>query len=316
MRVLVTGARGMLGSALARSLADRGDEVRVLQRHPSGLPYDEVLGDVADAAVTARAVDGVDSVVHLAARVGVQGRWADFVRTNVVGTANLLTAARRHGVTRFVHVSSPSVAHAGRPLVGAPAAPADPSRARGSYARTKATAERIALAERGLAVVAVRPHLVWGAGDEQLVGRILDRARAGRLALVGRGEALIDTTYVDNAVDALVAALDRAEQVAGRAFVVSNGEPRPVAELVARICAAGGVEPPRAHVPYPLAWLGGAVAEGVWALTRNTDDPPMTRFLAEQLATAHWFDLRETQRALGWSPAVSLDEGFRRLSAV
>jgi nucleoside-diphosphate-sugar epimerase len=104
--------------------------------------------------------------------------------------------------------------------------------------------------------------------------------------------------------------------VAGRAFVVSNGEPRPVAELVARICAAAGVEPPRLHVPYPLAWAGGAVAEGLWALTRSTDDPPMTRFLAEQLATAHWFDLRETEQALGWTPAVSLDEGFRRLSAV
>jgi nucleoside-diphosphate-sugar epimerase len=214
-----------------------------------------------------------------------------------------------------VHVSSPSVAHSGRSLVGAPATAADPDRAEGHYARSKALAERLALAATGLYVVAVRPHLVWGPGDTQLVGRIVERARAGRLALVGPGTALVDTTYVDNAADAILAALDRADAVAGRAFVVSNGQPRPLAELVRQICTATGAPAPHRHVPYRFARAGGAVAEIVWAGMRRTDDPPMTRFLAEQLATAHWFDLRETRRALGWTPRVDLDEGFRRLAA-
>ena len=122
------------------------------------------------------------------------------------------------------------------------------------------------------------------------------------------------STYVDNAVGALVAALDHAPAVAGRAFVVSNGEPRPIAELVARICEAAGVPAPTRHVPYPVAKAAGAMVEGVWSALRRTDDPPMTRFLAEQLATAHWFDLRETKAALDWGPAVSLDEGFGRLA--
>ena len=175
------------------------------------------------------------------------------MRSNVDGTANLLAAAREAGVSRFVHVSSPSVAHAGAALVGAGAAPADPDRAHGPYARSKAVAERLALATSGLPVVAVRPHLVWGPGDTQLVGRIVERARSGRLAVVDAGAALIDTTYVDNAVSALVAALDRAPALAGQAFVVTNGEPRPVAELVARICAAAGVPAPTRHVPYRVA---------------------------------------------------------------
>ncbi len=195
------------------------------------------------------------------------------------------------------------------------AAPADPDRAHGPYARSKAVAERMALATHGLPVVAIRPHLVWGPGDTQLVGRIVERARSGRLAVVGAGAALVDTTYVDNAVSALVAALDRAPALAGQAYVVSNGEPRPIGELVARICAAAGVPAPTRHVPYQVARLGGAVVEGVWAALRREDDPPMTRFLAEQLATAHWFDLRETRAALGWEPAVTLDEGFARLAA-
>jgi nucleoside-diphosphate-sugar epimerase len=193
-------------------------------------------------------------------------------------------------------------------VVGAGAGPADPARARGHYARSKALAERLALAAPG--VVAVRPHLVWGPGDPQLVGRIVARARAGRLAVVGTGAALVDSTYVDNAVDALLAALDRAPALAGRAFVVSNGEPRPVAELVAAICAAAGAPPPRLAVPARLARAAGAAVETLWRR-----EPPMTRFLAEQLATAHWFDQRATRAALGWTPRVTLDEGFRRLRA-
>ncbi len=164
-------------------------------------------------------------------------------------------------------------------------------------------------------VVAVRPHLVWGPGDTQLIARIVDRARAGRLALVGSGAALIDTTYVTNAADALVAALDRAPELGGRALVVSNGEPRTVHELVARIAAAAGVDTTPKHVPARMAIAAGTVVERIWDRTNRTDDPPMTSFLAEQLSTAHWFDQREARDALGWSPAVSLAEGFDLLRA-
>jgi nucleoside-diphosphate-sugar epimerase len=338
VRVLVTGARGMLGRAVALALAARGDDVTVLQRRPSGLPLREVLADLGDPdAPLDAALAAQDAVVHLAAKVDVVGPWRDYARTNVEGTRRLLAAARAAGVARFVHVSSPSVAHAGDALVGAGAGPADPGGARGHYARSKALAEQAVLTSddapprcarhagahepgepdrptrragtrHSPAVVVVRPHLVWGPGDTQLVGRILARARAGRLAVVGTGTALIDTTYVDDAVDALVAALDRAPDLHGRVVVVSGGEPRPVAELLASICAAVGAPAPRVSVPARLARVAGAVAETFWR-----HEPPMTRFLAEQLSTAHWFDQRETRTALGWAPRVGLDEGLRRL---
>ena len=140
------------------------------------------------------------------------------------------------------------------------------------------------------------------------------RARTGRLPLIGSGAALIDTTYVDNAVAALVAALDRCGPVHGRAFVVSNGEPRTVAEVLDRICAAAGVAGPRHRLPVPAATWAGAAVDGLWAALGRRDTPPLTRFLAEQLSTAHWFDQREVRRALGWEPRVSLDEGFARLA--
>lgn len=315
MRVLVTGATSLIGRAVVTRLQDRGDVVTVFQRRPSGLGTAEHLGDVADPNAVAGAVAGNEAVVHLAGRVAVTGPWSQFEETNVRGTQNVIDAARDAGVGRFVQVSSPSVAHGGRSLVGAPAGAADPERARGHYATSKAQAELLALAAdtSDLAVVAIRPHLVWGPGDTQLVARIVSRARAGRLVVVGSGAALIDTTYIDNAADALVAALDRAPELGGRALVVSNGQPRPVRELLNRIVIAAGIEPPRIKVPYRVARTGGLAVERIWERRGREDDPPMTSFLAEQLGTAHWFDQRETRSALGWQPAVSLAEGFRRL---
>jgi len=316
--VLVTGASGMLGGAVAAAVRDAGHEVRTLQRRPSGVAgVTDLLGSVTDATAVAHAVAGVDAIVHLAAKVSLAGAPAEFENVNVGGTLRLLRAATASGAGRFVFVSSPSVAHAGTSIVGDDAHPADPLRARGDYARTKATAELLALAADSpeLAVVAVRPHIVWGPGDTQLVARIVERARRGRLPLLGQGAALIDTTYIDNAASAIAAALERAPEVHGNAYVITNGEPRPVAELIAGMCAAAGVPAPRWSVPAGVARAAGSVIEAVWSVRPGVDEPPMTRFLAEQLSTAHWFDQRRTRADLQWAPTVSLDEGFARLAA-
>ena len=317
----MTGASSLIGGGVVRRLVDRGDRVRVLQRRPADVDgvEEQVLGDVADPRRVHEAIDGCDAVIHLAARVGLTGTREEFVRTNVTGTENLLGAARAAGVDRFVHVSSPSVAHDGHAIVGGDAD--EPSAGSGAafYPETKAIAERRALAadDERLGVVVIRPHLVWGPGDTQLVGRVVDRARSGRLALVGGGTALVDTTYVDNAVDSLVAALDAVEpgaRCSGRAYVVSNGEPRPVRELVAGICSAAGVDFAPRSVDLRSARVLGSVIERVWPRLRPDAEPPLTRFLAEQLGTAHWFDPRSVRCDLGWSPTIGLDEGFERLA--
>ncbi len=315
MKILVTGASGMTGRAVANSLLARGDLVTVVQRRPAGIDTAEVLGDVADAELMLTAVRGHDAVLHMAAKVDVVGPWEQYLRANVDGTRAVVQACRAAGVPRLVFVSSPSVAHAGEPLVGAGAGAADPAAARSNYSRSKAMAEQVALAADSpdLAVLAVRPHLIWGPGDTQLIGPIVERARAGRLPLIGDGTVLIDTTYVDNAVDALVAAVDCCGPVHGAALVISNGEPRPVAEILQRVCAAAGVPGPRRRVPLAVAVAAGTVVEGAWRVTRRPGVPPINRFLAEQLGTAHWFDQRRTRAALDWTPRVSLDAGFERL---
>lgn len=319
MKVLVTGASGMLGGATARALAERGDEVTVLQRRPAGIGLREVLGDVADSDAVRRAVRGQQAVVHLAAKVNVTGAEADYRRANVDGTRAVVRACQDAGVERLINVSSPSVAHSGSSLIGVGAGPADPKTARGPYARTKAEAELLALSadSPSLAVLAIRPHIVWGPGDTQLVGRIVARARQRRLPLFGQAAVLVDTTYVTNAVDALVAAVDRCtlDGVHGEALVVSNGEPRPIGEILVSMAQAGGAPLPTRHLPVGPARIVGTLAETLWRLRPGDHaDPPLTRFLVEQLSTAHWFDQRRTREALDWRPAVSLEDGFAELA--
>lgn len=319
-RVLVTGTSGLLGRAVAQLLHDRGFTVRSLQRRAVDDPWESVQGSIADPDVAARAVAGMDAVIHLAAKVSFTGQWRDFVSTNIVGTRQLLQAGQNAAVKDFVFVSSPSVAHFGSSIVGAGAGAADPERARGFYARSKASAEQIALAADSPAfrVTAIRPHVVWGPGDTQLVERVIARARAGRLPLLDGGRALIDTTYIDNAAQAIVRGLERMEYAHGKALVVTNGEPRPVGELIAGICHAAGVRAPGYSVPGWLARGAGSAIEKAWLFAGDRgwvhDEPPMTRFLAEQLSTAHWFDQRHTQEILDWKPAISIDQGLAALA--
>jgi nucleoside-diphosphate-sugar epimerase len=318
MTVLVTGASGLLGGAVAARLVEAGFEVRTFQRRPSGVPgVTDELGSLTDPAAVARAVAGTDAVIHLAAKVSFTGRPAEFEAVNVEGTRAVLTSARDAGVRDVVFVSSPSVAAAGHSSAGSGAEPPDPQRARGDYPRTKGLAEILALemSAPGFRVAAVRPHVVWGPGDTQLVERVLARARAGRLPVLDQGTALVDTTYIDNAASAIVAALERIEHVQGRALVVTNGEPRPIGELIGGICTAGGVRPPRWSVPGGVARAAGSVVERLWVRSGSAQEPPMTRLLAEQLSLAHWYDQRQTTELLGWTPEVSIDEGLERLAA-
>lgn len=317
MRVLVTGASGLLGREVAKLLVRHGHDVTTFQRRPAGVEgARDLTGSITDDGAVHRALAGAEGVVHLAAKVSFTGQAAEFHAVNVEGTRRLLRAARGAGVRDVVFVSSPSVANSGAAIAGVGAEPADPRCAHGNYSRTKAQAELLALAADSpeLRVAAVRPHIVWGPGDTQLVERVLDRARRGRLPVLDHGAALIDTTYVDNAASAIAAALHRMEHIHGRALVISNGEPRPVGELLAGICAAGGVPAPSWSVPGRLARAAGSVVEILWTRAGRAEEPPMTRFLAEQLSTAHWFDQRDTRKLLDWAPAVSLDEGLARLA--
>ena len=322
MKVLVTGTGSLLLGGIASELVQRGDEVVCLQRRTAMFHghqnAQQVLADIRDADAVISAAQGCDAIIHGAARVGVVGTQKDFYDTNVLGTENILRSTEQHNIARLVFVSTPSVAHTGDSLIGAPAGQAEIGRKRSYYAESKAIAERTVLNSHNdhLAVVAIRPHLVWGPGDTQLVGRIVERADSGRLAVIGTGNALVDSTYIDNAVSAHIAALDSlhvGSACDGKAYVVSNGEPRTVNELMRSICAAAGVPFEPRNLSLTLGVRLGSLIERLWPLLRSSE-PPLTRFIAEQLGTAHWFDQRTVQQDLHWEPHVTLDKGFERLT--
>lgn len=320
----MTGGGGFLGGAIVRRLVERGDRVESFSRgrHPAlaRLGVRHHRGDLGDPAAVRRAVADQDAVVHTAAKAGVWGPFEDYWRANVSGTAHVVAACRQAGVERLVYTSTPSVVHRGQDLAAVDEAAPYAERFGSPYPLSKTAAERLVLSAdgAGLRTVALRPHLVWGPGDPHLVPRILARARAGVLALPGGGGNEVDTTYVDNAADAHVAALDRLSSgaaCAGQAYFITNGEPRPLRDILLAICRAAGLEPRLVSLPMPLARRLGAALEGAYGAIGLQREPPLTRFVVEQLGTAHHFDIRAAKRDLAWAPRVSLEEGFRRLAA-
>jgi 2-alkyl-3-oxoalkanoate reductase len=323
MRALVTGGGGFLGLAVVRRLRERGDEVRSFSRsrYPvlEALGVEQFQGDLADAEAVERAAAGCDVVLHVAAKAGVWGPYQEFFRANVEGTRNVLAACRRQGVRRLVHTSTPSVVFAGRDLEGVDESVPYADHFHAAYPETKRIAEEEVLKQNGesLATVALRPHLIWGPGDPHLVPRLLARARAGRLRVVGPGTNRVDSVFVENAADAHVLAADRlapGSPLAGRAYFVSNGEPMVLWDFINSILATAGLPPVKKRVPAGLAYAAGWLFETLHRALRLSGEPRMTRFVARELATAHWFDLTAARRDLGYQPRVSTEEGLKRLA--
>ncbi len=323
MRALVTGGGGFLGGAIVRALLKRGDAVRSFSRgdYPElrKAGVETVRGDLADAGAAFEAVKGCDIVFHAAGKPGLWGRYEDYYQTNVEGTRSIISACREHGVRRLVYTSSPSVVFGGEDIEGKDESLPYPETHEAHYPRTKAEAERLVRAADGpeLATVSLRPHLIWGPGDNHLVPRIVARAKSGMLRRVGSSKK-VDTVYIDNAAEAHLLAADRlspGSSVSGKVYFITNGEPRELWGFIDSILGAAGLPPVEGRVSPRLAYAAGVVLEGWHRLFGLDSEPRMTRFLARELSTAHWFDIGAARRELDYVPRVSIEEGLRRLKA-
>ena len=325
MNILVTGGGGFLGQALCRALLAQGHAVASFSRsrHAAldALGVRQLQGDLADRdAVLAAFAEGFDAVLHNAAKAGTWGSQRSYFDANVTGTRNVIAACRAHGIGKLVHTSTPSVVHrATHPVEGASAAEVPYGEGvKAHYAATKIIAEREVLAanDAALATVALRPRLIWGPGDTQILPKLVARARSGRLRLVGNGDNLVDTTYIDNAAQAhlqALACLQPGAACAGRAYFISNGEPWPLREVLNGLLRAADAPEVRKTIPFRVAYALGAACEGAWSALPLSGEPPMTRFLAEQLSTAHWYSMAPATRDFGYVPKVSMAEGLERL---
>jgi nucleoside-diphosphate-sugar epimerase len=326
MKILVTGGGGFLGQALCRGLRARGHEVVSFNRGRydalDAIGVVQVQGDLASREAVAAAAQGCEAVFHNAAKAGAWGSYESYHLANVIGTQNVVDACRMHGIGKLVYTSTPSVTHRATHPVEGGTADTVPygEHLKAPYAATKLVAEKLVLAanDTALATVALRPRLIWGVGDNQLLPRLVERAKSGRLRFVGDGHNRIDTTYVDNAAQAHFDAFEHlapAARCAGRAYFISNGEPRSVREIVNGLLQAAGAPAVDKTIPFAVAYAAGVLCEGLWHALPLKGEPPMTRFLAEQLSTTHWYDMGPARRDFGYVPGVTIDEGLARLAA-
>ena len=322
---LVTGGTGFLGRRIVERLLAQGRPVAVAGRTPApdlerrGVRF--VRAPLEDAGAVRDACAGAETVFHVAAKVGVWGRYGDYHRPNVLGTRAVIEGCRAHGVRRLVHTSTPSVVYNGRDLAGADESLPLTSRCPSPYPLTKAAAEAEVLAAHapGLRTVALRPHLIWGPGDPHLVPRLVANARAGRLRVVGSGGNRVDMVHVENAADAHIAAeaalCAPGSPAGGRAYFITNGEPVLFWDWINELLAALGEPLVKGRTSLGAAWALGTACEAAWAVLRLRGDPPMTRFIASELARDHWFDITAARRDLGYAPRVSMAAGMAELVA-
>ncbi len=322
MKVLVTGGGGFLGSALVRLLLDESCKVVSLSRnlYPKLKEWGvrQYGGSLTDKKMVEKAVRDCELVFHVAAKAGYWGRDKDYLEINVTGTRHVIDACRIHGVSRLVYTSSPSVVFNGDPIEGGDERLPYARSFKAAYPRTKMLAEKMVLQanDESLATVALRPHLVWGPGDNHLVPRILARARAGKLKQVGNGLNKVDSLYIDNAAAAHWCAAKKLSpnaEISGKSYFITNGEPMMLWTLVNRILAAGGEKELKGSIPAGVAYYVGAVLESIYRLFRIQSEPRMTRFVAKELSSSHWFDISAARKELGYQPKVSIEEGLRRL---
>lgn len=324
---LVTGGGGFLGSHIVRALLQRGQPVRILARSPypelRELGVEGVQGDVRTGADVERAMKGVHSVFHVAARVGFWGPRSEYWSTNVQGTQHLLDAARRAGVRRFVYTSTPSVAIG--PEGAAPGTKETdplPTRYLSDYGRTKREAERRVLeahSQGSFHTVSLRPHFIFGPRDPQLVPRLLRAREQGRLVQVGDGSNWTDVTYIDNCVDAHVQAWealsDRLPACGGRAYFLGQEEPIRLWDFVGRVLSGFGLPAVDRRLSFRVAYALGACIEAVYRMGRVASEPPLTRMAAVILGKDHCFDHGAAARDFGFAPRISLSEGLQRTFA-
>ncbi len=322
-KVLVTGAGGFLGSYIVRDLQAQGkyeiysfsrskyknlDELGVIQKQ----------GDLACYEDVEAALSGMDAVIHTASMVGMWGHYSDFYKTNVTGTENIIRACKKHHISKCVYTSTPSVAFGNESLCGVDESTEYPERYLSMYAETKAMAEKMMLMANSahFSTVAIRPHLIFGPGDMNLVPRVVEAAKAGRLKIVGDGENLVDVTYVENASMVHVMALENLSPespIAGKAYFLGQG-PIKLWEFTNELLVRSGLKPLTKKIPFKLAYFIGFMIEMVLRLIGKFDiHPPMTRFVALQLGKSHYYSHHNLERDLGFKPKYSIEQGLDKL---
>lgn len=319
-RAFVTGGSGFVGRNLIQGLRDRGVEVRALARSDKAVEAvaaagaEPVRGDLDSIEAMREGMAGCDVVFHAAAVVTLWGDPEYFHRVNVQGTKNVIEAARAALVPRLVHVSTEALLSGdGRPIVDADETWSYPKRPAGLYPDTKGLAERAVLEANGsgLTTVAVRPPLIWGAGDTSLLPQLIDAVRAGQWMWFDGGHYPHTTTHVRNVVEGLLLAAEKGR--GGEVYFISDGEPRDFREFIEALLRTRGVEGGDKTIPLWLAKLVANVTEPIWSVLRLKNPPPVPKTLIYIMAQKLTVNDSKARRELGYEGRVTFEEGLAEM---
>ena len=317
-----------------------------------------IQGDITDFTQLKESMKSCDLVFHVAAKAGVWGSKDDYFKPNVQGAENIIQACHELAITRLVYTSTPSVTFAGVDEAGIDESQPYADNFLNYYGESKALAEQLVLnasssyldqkkqqssqldsqqsqqnsqidsqqaskkdSKQGkhLKTVALRPHLIWGPNDPHLVPRVLERARSGKLKLVGKEDKLVDTIFVDNAAYAhILAAISLSNDMTnciGKAYFISNDQPITMAAMLNNILHCAQLPPVTKRIPSSVAYGVGVLLEWVYKIRDIKEEPIMTRFVARQLSTCHYFDISAAKNDLCYTPLISIDDGMKLLKA-
>tara|TARA_Y100000589_G_C27186113_1_gene642741 strand:+ start:1682 stop:2692 length:1011 start_codon:yes stop_codon:yes gene_type:complete len=318
-RALITGGGGFLGSSIARLLLQEGWQVSVVGR--SAYPNLEKLDincyriDLSRADQLHQQIEPVDVVFHVAAKAGIWGSYESYFEANVMATRHIINYCKNANIP-MIYTSSPSVIFNGRNMANADESAPYPNHYHSYYPKTKAMAEREVLqaARNGqIKACSLRPHLIWGPGDNHLIPRFLQRGKAGTIAVVGDGKNLVDTVFVEDAATAhLQAAIElmKDDEISGEAFFISQDEPIALFDWINRILQQASIPPISKKIPANLAYLVGGTMECAYRILGLKSEPRMTRFLALELSTEHTFNLSKARKMLDYKPKHTMEQAF------
>lgn len=324
-KILVTGAGGFLGLRLVKALRLLGHTVHTLQRqnYPELQGDDGIrnfIGSIENRNDLKKALDGVDVVFHVASKIGMWGDYQDFYRTNVLGTRNIISLMKEQNIKYLIYTSTPSVVFDRGDIKNGDETLSYPNTHLNFYGETKRLAEVEVLNahHNQFITAAIRPHLIFGPGDKQLIPRVIKAHRQGRLKIIGDGSNLVDVSYIDNVVDAHLdlyhQMLRDPTKVNGKAYFIGQDKPVNLWDFTNTIMSGIGLQKLEKKIPTAVAYFIGACLEGIFKLLRIKHiDPPMTRFVALQLGKSHYFSHQRALEDFGHFPKVGTEEGLKRL---
>ncbi|MCB9092207.1 MAG: NAD-dependent epimerase/dehydratase family protein [Halobacteriovoraceae bacterium] len=327
MKILITGAGGFLGKKICEFLSIE-KQFQLLGINRKIYPELYKIG-VEQFAVDLRNIEElekvfsenkIEAVIHTAAKAGIWGEFEDYYSINFKGTINLLTLCHKYGVKYFVYTSTPSVVFGRKAIRGASEKVPYASAFLTAYAKTKSLAEKEVLNwnTETLKTLAIRPHLIWGPGDPHILPRLVDKAKSGKLKIVGDGENLVDIIYVDNAAWAHIQALKKlisGELAGGSSYFIGQERPVKLWSFINQLLKTQNVDPIEKSLSSRFCYLLGLVLEKVFKWFKLKNEPPMTRFVALQLSKDHYFSHQKAKQDFDYQVRVKIEEGLERLSA-